>query len=212
MRSDFGWQLGSVTQLTQSKDRCHSLGWLQQTHCESYTPAWKDCWPCYHLLVTKQLCQWHRGGLKGEMGHAGATASPSSPKQMEKRTPRSKGSEQDLVCSLPTDQRQHRELSPSGCCQCQQDLTQHGGSMSPTPEDTFLVPVAGRDTSSNASSSTPISCLEQGSLAGMGLILPSQPWMEDAGKAKWDHCAHALFSLDGSGQGSEFVLFVFISP
>lgn len=49
----------------------------------------------------------------------------------------------------------------------------------------------------------------QGSLAGVGLIHPSQPWLEDAERSQVH--AHALFILDCSGQGSEFVLFVFIS-
>lgn len=89
------------------------------------------------------------------------------------------GSEQDLAWSLPTLQRQRGELSPAGCRQHQQDLAQRGGSMGTQPQGTssLLVLVAGRDTSSNASSNTPISCLEgsagQLSRSGVNSSLPA---------------------------------------
>lgn len=91
------------------------------------------------------------------------------------------GSGQGLVCSFPSLQRQHRELSPAGCSQCQQDLAQRGGSMGTQPprvgDTPFLVPLAGRDTSSNASSNAPISCLEgsagQLSRSGVNSALPA---------------------------------------
>lgn len=60
----------------------------------------------------------------------------------------------------------------------------------------------------------PISCLEgsAGQLSRSG-VNSSLPTMTGGcrKKAKWDHYPHTLFILDGSGQGSEFVLFVFIS-
>lgn len=123
---------------------------------------------------------------------------------------------QDLVWSFPTLQRQHRELSPAGCSQCQQDLDQRGGSMGTQPQGTLLSLgpwLAGSPAAMPAAMHlSPAWKGQQGSLAGVELIHP-YPAMTGGckKKPKWDHYAHTLFILDGSGQGSEFVLFVFIS-
>lgn len=67
----------------------------------------------------------------------------------------------------------HRvQSAPAGPCSAR---WQHGN---PTPRDTpFFVPMAGRDTSSNASSNIPISCLEgsagQLSRSGVNSSLPA---------------------------------------
>lgn len=161
-----------------------------KTHCESYTllPA---LFPSPYHKTT--LCQWHRGELKGEMGHAGATAPAGSTKQREERTPH-------ISVRIRAGFSVQLALSPEAARRAQprrvQSVPARWQHRNPTPKGWgHSLPCAGTPAAMPAAMHpSPAWKGQQGSSAGGGLTHPSQPWLVAAGKSQVGSlCPHPVY-------------------